>query len=204
MYVLDKISKRNASLKFWRCKYVRGCNGRIHTKSGEVANEINNHSHVTSAANTSTFVAKVAIAVTKIKLRGKDILEGACEVINQCISDLLKAIIAWLPNKSPLRKTIRRKRNQISESPTNTRDLNDLEGPNELVRFSEIKSTRNFSRHNGKSNRVICFNEAIRLEGFQVAMKMTTYILEKHYIKKNFFEEGNMYFKSDRILFNAI
>lgn len=40
-----------------------------------------------------------------------------------------------------------------------------LEGPNELVHFSEIKSTRNFRRHNSKSNRVICFNEAIRIEG---------------------------------------
>ena len=45
IYVFDRCSSRDPSIKFWRCERKNACKGRIHTKDGEVINEINQHGH---------------------------------------------------------------------------------------------------------------------------------------------------------------
>lgn len=121
LYVFDKVSKRDGSLQFWRCEEVGRCKGRIHTRAGEVVNEINNHSHPSSAA-----AIQVATVVTKMKRRAEETMEGTSVVINQCVIDVPQAVLASIPNNAALRKIIRRKRNQINAAPADPADLNDL------------------------------------------------------------------------------
>lgn len=125
LYVFDKVSKRDTSLQFWRCEEVGRCKGRIHTRAGEVVNEINNHSHPSSAA-----AIQVATVVTKMKRRAEETMEGTSVVINQCVIDVPEAVLASIPNNAALRKIIRRKRNQINAAPADPADLNDLVLPN--------------------------------------------------------------------------
>ena len=45
IYVFDKCSKIDETVKFWRCEQRGRCKGRIHTKNNTVIKEVNIHSH---------------------------------------------------------------------------------------------------------------------------------------------------------------
>ena len=61
LYVLDKTSKTDDELKYWRCEQKNRCKARLHTKGGEVMRELNSHSHEACAAQV-----EVALVKTKI------------------------------------------------------------------------------------------------------------------------------------------
>lgn len=45
LYIFDKISKSDISVKFWRYEQMGRCNARLHTKDGEVIKQLHSHSH---------------------------------------------------------------------------------------------------------------------------------------------------------------
>ena len=55
LFVFDKRSKKDTSIKFWRCENKNECKARIHTKYDEVTKELNHHSHGSSAANALSY-----------------------------------------------------------------------------------------------------------------------------------------------------
>uniref|UniRef100_A0A6P7GQI5 Uncharacterized protein LOC114340917 n=1 Tax=Diabrotica virgifera virgifera TaxID=50390 RepID=A0A6P7GQI5_DIAVI len=95
-------------LKFGRCERRGMCKARIHTKNGEIIKKVNLHSHDASAVDV-----EVAQIVTTIKRRAEDTMEGTIQVVNECLNNTSQASQARLPNSCALRKTIRRKRNEI-------------------------------------------------------------------------------------------
>ena len=58
IYVSDKCSKIDETVKFWRCEQRGHCSGRIHTKHNMVIKGIDTHSHEVDA---------VAVEVAKVK-----------------------------------------------------------------------------------------------------------------------------------------
>ena len=76
IYVFDKCSKMDETVKFWRCEQRGRCNRRIHTKNNMVIKEVNIHSH-----EADTSVVDVAKVKTLIR-RAEDTREPPCVVIN--------------------------------------------------------------------------------------------------------------------------
>lgn len=75
IYVFDKLSKSDCTVKFWRCERRQTCKARIHTQNGDVIKETNQHTHDSSAVSVE--VAKI---VTKVKKRAADTMEGTVQV----------------------------------------------------------------------------------------------------------------------------
>ena len=121
LYVFDKTSEADNELKFWRCEQKNRCKARLHTKAGEVMRELNNHSHEASAAQLEGALVK-----TKIKKKAEETLASPTVVVNECLTDISQASLAPIPNRSVLRKIIRRKRNSVMNAPINPTDLQQL------------------------------------------------------------------------------
>ena len=130
LYIFDKMSKSDIAIKFWRCEQVGRCRGRIHTSDGEVVKEINTHSHISSAANI-----EVAAAITRVKRRAEETVEGTIQVINECMTNLSEAAQASAPNTGAMRKIIRRKRHEIQAAPANPIDLQQLVLPDPYRKY---------------------------------------------------------------------
>ena len=79
LYIFDKYSKTDISVKFWRCEQLGRCKGRIHTKDGQYLREVTKHSHDSSAVSI-----EVAAVMTQVKHRAEDTVEGPAEIINGC------------------------------------------------------------------------------------------------------------------------
>ncbi|XP_053144809.1 uncharacterized protein LOC128342022 isoform X2 [Hemicordylus capensis] len=131
LYVFDRHSAVDDSVKFWRCEQIGQCKARIHTRNGEVIKEINEHSHFPSAANV-----EVARFVTGIKRRAEETVEDTTEVIHSCLSKVSSAVHAVIPRTAALRKTIRRRRNQLEAAPLDPVSLDDLLLPEEYKTYS--------------------------------------------------------------------
>ncbi|KAK4882924.1 hypothetical protein RN001_006243 [Aquatica leii] len=110
IYVFDKCSKGDDSLKFWRCERRGRCNARLHTRDGNVLKETANHAHDSSVGGV-----EVAIALTNLR-----------KLINNSIVNVPPAAQACLPSTSALRKIVRRKRRQIHAVPANPINMNEL------------------------------------------------------------------------------
>ena len=124
IYVFDRCRSGDPSIKFWRCERKNSCKGRIHTKDGEVINEINQHGHGSSAASVEAAHVKCAI-----KHRATETLENTSTVINQCLTEVSQAAHGVLPRMDSLKKTVRRTRNEAQQAPCNPVNLFDLEIP---------------------------------------------------------------------------
>uniref|UniRef100_A0A6P7FIM6 Uncharacterized protein LOC114330578 n=1 Tax=Diabrotica virgifera virgifera TaxID=50390 RepID=A0A6P7FIM6_DIAVI len=94
------------------------CKARIHTKNGEIIKKVSLHSHDASVVDI-----EVAQIVTTIKRRAEDTMEGTIQVVNECLNNTSQASQARLPNNCALRKTNRRKRNEIQAAPPNPANL---------------------------------------------------------------------------------
>ncbi len=128
LFVFNKISKIDSDLMFWRCEQVGRCSARLHTKLGSIVKEINIHSHNSSAMNV-----EAAIIATKLKLRAEETMEQPSVVINEILTNTPEATHGSLPKAHAMKKTIRRKRNQIRNAPLNPVDLNQLTFPYEYT-----------------------------------------------------------------------
>ena len=84
IFVFDKCSRTDPSLKFWRCELKNECKGRIHTKNQEVVKLVNEHSH--GASSVSVEVAKIK---TSVKRKAEETLEVPSSIINVCIAKIL-------------------------------------------------------------------------------------------------------------------
>ncbi|XP_068205453.1 uncharacterized protein [Palaemon carinicauda] len=124
IYIFDKSSKSDPSIKFWRCEQRGRCNGRIHTRKSNVIKNMNEHTHSASAAS---------VQVVKVKVNLKHCAEESQEVpsvlINECIAGVPLSVQASLPTLDSMKKIIRRKRNDISLAPANPTDLLQLAIP---------------------------------------------------------------------------
>ena len=126
IYVFDKCSKTNPSLKFWRCELKNECKDRIHTKNQEVVKLVNEHSH--GASSVSVEVAKIK---TSIKRKAEETLEMPSSVINVCIANSSQAALAALPTSDAMKKIVLRKRNQLYSVPPSPHSARELVIPNE-------------------------------------------------------------------------
>ncbi|CAH1110689.1 unnamed protein product [Psylliodes chrysocephalus] len=97
LYVFDGVCKSDENVKFWRCERRGRCKARIHTKNNSIIKEVNVHTHDFSAVSE-----EVAELVTKIKKRVEEITESTVQVINECVSNVLQACQAKLPNNCAL------------------------------------------------------------------------------------------------------
>ncbi|GCC35685.1 hypothetical protein chiPu_0014172 [Chiloscyllium punctatum] len=131
IYIFDKLSKSDSSIKFWRCEQRGRSNGRIHTKSGTVIKTINGHTHSPSAASD-----QVAKLKTSLKRHAEESQEVSNVLINECVADIPHSVLASLPTTSSMKKIIRRERNDISLAPPNPTDLQHLVIP---IRYKVYK-----------------------------------------------------------------
>ncbi|XP_050515126.1 uncharacterized protein LOC126890310 [Diabrotica virgifera virgifera] len=134
---------------------------------GDVREEacVNLHSHDASAVEV-----EVAQIVTTIKRRAEDTMEGTIQVVNECLNNTSQASQARLPNSCALRKTIRRKRNEIQAAPPNPVNLEELRIP-EHYRIYEVSDgvEENFLlADNGEGlNRILIFGRDSWLQHLQ-------------------------------------
>lgn len=75
MYVFEKGSKKDHSLKFWVCERKNTCKARLYIKSGRVVKQLNFHNH-----DSCPVSIEVAEAITKIKKRAEETTEGTIQV----------------------------------------------------------------------------------------------------------------------------
>lgn len=132
LFVFDRTSSCGTT-KFWRCERKSECKARIHTRDGIVIKTVNEHIHDSSAAKVEA--AKV---VTQIKRRAESTLETTSQVLNECISagnGIPRSVQAVLPRQAALKKTIRRKRNEISAAPASPVSLEQLIIPDQYKTF---------------------------------------------------------------------
>ncbi|KAF2883140.1 hypothetical protein ILUMI_23034 [Ignelater luminosus] len=105
LYVFDKTSKSDVSVKFWRCKQIGRCNARLHTRDAKVIKQLNFHSHAASAVDVCV--------VTSVKCRAEATVKTSAQVVNECLDNLSQEGQAAVSSSSALRKTIRQERNQV-------------------------------------------------------------------------------------------
>lgn len=117
LYVLDKHSKTDKTIVFWRCENKNTCKGRIHTKNGKVICEITQHNHSSSAVSV-----EVARVKTKLKQRAQQTLEATSTTLNQCLASVSLTVQGAVPRPDSLKRAIRRKRsNMFHASPNATK-----------------------------------------------------------------------------------
>lgn len=168
LYVFDKASKSDNSVKFWRCEQMGRCKARLHTKNGEVIKQLNLHSHGAAAVNV-----EVAAVITRIKRRAEETVENTSQVINECLANISQASQAALPNNSALRKVIRRKRNQIHAAPLDPVTLQELILPDRYKLYQPQQGlNENFLLHDSgpqDNNRIIIFGRETWLQHLQLS-----------------------------------
>ncbi|XP_038653015.1 uncharacterized protein LOC119965989 [Scyliorhinus canicula] len=130
LFIFDKFSKTKGDLMFWRCEQLSRCKARIHTRFGNVVKFINTHTH-----DSSPIRIEVARTTTKIKTRAEETMENPSVLINEVLANVSQAEQGSLPCASALKKTIRRKRNQISVPPPDPIDLHQLAIPDEYATY---------------------------------------------------------------------
>ena len=113
LYVFDKRSKKDTSIKFWRCENKNECKARIHTKNDEVTKELNHHSHGSSAASV-----EVAEIKTSIKRRAGESQEQPSTIINFCTENVSQDTQGALPKLDAMKQIVREKKKQNGPRPT--------------------------------------------------------------------------------------
>ena len=122
IYVLDKCSKSDPMVLFWRCELKNICKGRIHTKNNEVLKKVNEHCHSASAVEV-----KVACIKTSLKRKTQETLEVP-STISGSIQNSSQAAQGSVLNSQNLKKIVRRKRKPVPPNPENSRELVITEG----------------------------------------------------------------------------
>lgn len=107
IYVVDRYSKSNPDIIFWRCQRKMKCNGRIHTQNEEVIKVINGHTH-----EPSPVCVELAKIITNIIELSESSQEPA-EIVEQSTQNLSKEAQELLPSQAALYKLIKRRRNKI-------------------------------------------------------------------------------------------
>ena len=130
LYIFDKISKTDSNLMFWRCDQLGRCKVRIHTRFGNVVKFLNTHTH-----DSSPIKVEVERTTTKIKTRLEETIVNPSVVINEVLLNVPQAVQGSLPSSSGLKKTIRRKQNQISAPMPNPVNLNQLAIPDKYSTY---------------------------------------------------------------------
>ena len=101
LFVLDKHSKEDHILKFWRCERKKECKARIYTKDDVVITEINEHSHSASVASV-----EIAAIKTSLKRRAEACQNQPSTVINSCTENISKAAQGELPNTDSMTQMV--------------------------------------------------------------------------------------------------
>ncbi|KAI4469530.1 hypothetical protein MML48_1g04323 [Holotrichia oblita] len=92
--------------------------------NGEIIKTVNVHNHDSTAAKV-----QADRVVNRIIKRAQETQEPTSQVINHCLENIGLACQGALPSQGALKKTVRRKRNQINHAPPNPATLNELEIP---------------------------------------------------------------------------
>ncbi|KAB0802861.1 hypothetical protein PPYR_05047 [Photinus pyralis] len=129
-YTFDKLSKDGLT-SFWRCTNKDECKARLHTRNNEVVKLLNVHNHDASASSI-----EAAEIVTRIKARAVNTQECTSQVINECITGISQAAMASLPQLGALKKTVRRKRNEVNAAPPAPLNLQTLQIPDEFKMYA--------------------------------------------------------------------
>ncbi|KAK7082770.1 hypothetical protein SK128_009604 [Halocaridina rubra] len=141
MMDIDKFSKNDRELMFWRCEQLCICRARIYTRFGNVV------------PMTSPIRVEVAKTTTKIKTQAEETMENPSVVINEVLANVSQAVQGSLPCLSALKKTIRQKlneisvrqkRNEISVPPPDPNDLHQLAIPDEYATYETEPNQEDF------------------------------------------------------------
>ena len=130
LYVFDKHSKRDVSIKFWRCEKKNECKARLHTRNDRVVKELNEHSHGASAA-----LVEVALVQTLLKKRAIETQEQPSAIVNACSENVSQAAQASFPRVESMKQIIRRKRNIMNIAPPNPINARELVIPDEYKSY---------------------------------------------------------------------
>ncbi|KAK5642958.1 hypothetical protein RI129_009125 [Pyrocoelia pectoralis] len=127
LYVYDAQSKRDPHISFWRCerKWDK-CRARIHVNDVRhaVVQMTHSHNHDESPAHCSA--AKI---VTDLKNRAQETAENPAQIISHVIEGVPREVLAALPRKAALTKTVQRQRGRVHMRPPNPTDLANLDIP---------------------------------------------------------------------------
>ena len=135
IYIFDKMSV-NGVTKFWRCEQKLRCKARIHTRGEVVIKSLNMHSHDSDPARIL-----VRKAVSEMKRRAAETVEGTSQVINEALQDLPECVMGVMPAQSALKKTIKRLRRQQEHAPVAPLSLEDLVIPEEYKLYWSTSGT---------------------------------------------------------------
>ena len=69
---------------------------------------------------------EVTLLKTKIKRRAEETLESPTVVVNECLTDIYQSSLAAITNMAALKKIIHRKRNLVTNAPSNPAKLQQL------------------------------------------------------------------------------
>ncbi|XP_064117591.1 uncharacterized protein LOC135223014 [Macrobrachium nipponense] len=141
LFVFDQRSKKDTSIKFWRCENKNECKARIHTKNDEVTKELNHHSHGSSALSV-----EVAEIKTSLKRRAGESQDQPATIINSCTENVSQATLGALPKLDAMKQIVRRKRNKMDLAPSNPIRARELVIPEEY---------KNYVKNNGESENVL-------------------------------------------------
>lgn len=97
IYNFDKYSVDLEHI-YWRCEQKDRCKGRLHiTKDGTVVQTINAHTYDTDPAKI-----QARQAVSEIKSRAAETLEGTSEVINASLRNLPECVMGVMPSNKQM------------------------------------------------------------------------------------------------------
>lgn len=157
LYIFDKRSV-DLSKNFWRCEMKNECKARIHTSANtnQVIKEVNQHSHGSDAAKIN--VAKI---MTRIKRRATETTEIPSMLLNIALQDTSTSVLAKMPKKDSIRKTIQRIRNETQSAPPQPTNRAAIIIPIEYQMIEgEPQQSENFllwDSGEGDNNRILIF-----------------------------------------------
>ena len=135
LYIFDKVSKKDSSLKFWRCERKDECKARLHTRDNVVIKELNQHSHSPCPSSM-----EVAVVRTNLKFQAQESQENPASILNSVTSEIPQAVQGTLPTSEAMKQTIRRMRNRTSCAPPNPRNAEELVLPIEYTQYSSFEN----------------------------------------------------------------